>query len=91
MRSSKFAGYEQRSADGINISPKKFSVEFLGLRDSKADDLISFLRATKGVNSFDWTPPNESSGKYVCRTFGRSKPELNVNNISATFEQVFGE
>ena len=49
----------------------------------------SFLDARGGVESFDFTPPGDSSGKYICRNWSKSIPYLNRATIQATFEQVF--
>ena len=41
------------------------------------------------MQSFDWTTPSGISGKFLCEEWGRSIEEPNLENIHATFRQVF--
>jgi phage-related protein len=83
-------GYEQRVADGINTMPAKWSLRFVRYNADLAA-IAAFLSARAGVEAFDWTAPDGTSGKYVCRQWTRSYTGPQIGEISATFEQVFGE
>jgi phage-related protein len=82
-------GYEQRLAYGLNTQPKKWSLQFANRNDTERDNILTFLRARGGTESFDWTDPNGYAAKWLCRGWNTSQVSCNFNNISATFEQVF--
>lgn len=85
-------GYEQRRADGINNVRETWSVVMRNER-SVVDPAETFLRARKGVEAFDWTPPGYVSPiRVVCdpeNDLSVSYPEYNKGELSATFYQVF--
>lgn len=82
-------GYEQRATYGINNNPSEWSMTFSMRTDSEAAAIDTFLTARKGVESFDWTPPGASAGKYICREWSKTLDRNNLNTIQAKFEQVF--
>lgn len=82
-------GYEQRATFGINTNPQEWSLTFAMRTDSEASAIDAFLEARKGVESFDWTPPNSSAGRYICREWTKTLDRNNLNTIQAKFEQVF--
>lgn len=82
-------GYEQRLAFGVNTQPKAWALKFANRDDSERDNILTFLRARGGVESFDWTDPNGYAGKWVCSQWDTSQVSCNFNDISATFRQVF--
>jgi len=82
-------GYEQRLAYGINTQPKTWSLQFLNRTDTERDNILTFLRARGGVESFDWTDPNGAAAKWVCAEWNTSQVACNFNNVTATFRQVF--
>lgn len=83
-------GYEQRARDGINTNPSKWTLQF-NMRDNDETAAISaFLNERGGSEAFDWTPPYEVTAiRVVCRTWTKALVKFNLNNISATFEQVY--
>lgn len=90
IRTVKFGdGYEQRLAYNLNYQPKEWSLQFANRTDAERDNILSFLRARGGVESFDWTDPNGYAGKWVCEGWTVSQESYNFNNIDATFRQVF--
>ena len=91
VRAIKFGdGYEQRSKDGINNDPAKWSLQFNMRDDVETAAIMTFLNARAGYEAFYWTPPNESTQIHVvCRTWNKTLNKFNLNSISATFEQVF--
>lgn len=82
-------GYEQRTSSGINTMPKSWPLSFNARTNSEADAIMAFLSARAGLEAFDWTAPDGTTGKYICREYRRNYARYGVNNISATFEQVF--
>ena len=82
-------GYEQRIRFGLNTDPKEWSLRFANRTDSERDAIATFLEARAGVESFDWTPPRGSAGKYVCEEWQITLSNCNNNQIQATFREVF--
>lgn len=82
-------GYEQRQANGINTQPKTWNLKFSVRTDAEAYTIVSFLEARNATEAFDWTDPNGTAGKYVCRQWSRGKDRFNLNTVTAVFEQVF--
>lgn len=82
-------GYEQRVADGINTNAATYSLAFNARSDSEAAGIIAFLDARAGVEAFDWTTPDGVTGKFVCSDYNRTMSRYNINNVTATFRQVF--
>ena len=82
------SGYSQRTTFGLNQNPKSYDLTF-EVSETDADTIEDFLDARGGVEKFDFTPPGDSSGKYICRNWSKSIPYLNRATIQATFEQVF--
>ena len=84
-------GYETRLTFGLNQNPKVYNLSF-NVSETDADTIETFLdaRAANNMESFDFTPPGESSSsKFVCESWNKSIPYLNRAIISATFRQVF--
>lgn len=84
-------GYEQRVGDGINNNPRKWSLTFDCRDEDEGDAILAFLRAHSGVEAFDWTPPTDSGGRWVCRRWQSVviRPALS-RRVTAEFEEVFG-
>jgi len=83
-------GYSQRAGDGINTIVDEWDVQWNALDQTNADEIIDFLEARGGYESFEWTPPGESvEKKYVCKQWNKSFPGASLTNISAKFQQVF--
>ena len=83
------SGYSQRSTFGINQNPKSYNLTF-EVSETVADDIETFLDARGGAESFDFTPPGEtSSSKFICRQWSKSIPFKDRATIQATFVEVF--
>ena len=82
-------GYEQRIRFGLNTNPKEWQLVFSNRTDAERDLILAFLDARGGVESFDWTPPRGTAGKYVCEEWQTTLSNCNNNQIRATFRQVF--
>ena len=72
---------------GLNQNPKTFSLTF-EVSETDADTIETFLdeRAANNMESFDFTPPGESSSsKFVCENWSKSIPlpesGYNTSNI----------
>jgi phage-related protein len=91
LRTAAFGdGYQQRVGLGINTLPRNWSLTFTR-PVAIIDGIDGFLAARAGIESFDWTPPTGSAGKWICKSWTRSVPHRDVGTLSATFEEVFGE
>jgi phage-related protein len=82
-------GYEQRIRFGLHTDPKEWTLQFSNRTDTERDQIAAFLEARAGVESFDWTPPRGSAGKYVCEDWQITLSNCNNNQIRATFREVF--
>jgi phage-related protein len=82
-------GYEQRIRFGLHTDPKEWMLQFSNRTDTERDQIAAFLEARAGVESFDWTPPRGSAGKYVCEDWQITLSNCNNNQIRATFREVF--
>ena len=82
-------GYEQRIRFGLNTDPKDWSLVFSNRTDTERNQITAFLDARGGVESFDWTPPSGTAGKYVCEEWQVTLSNCNNNQIRATFREVF--
>jgi len=83
-------GYAQRVADGINNRPRSWALTF-NRAAADIDAIAAFLEARGGTESFDWTPPSGAAGKWLCPAWSRPVPSRNVQTITATFVETFGE
>lgn len=82
-------GYEQRITFGLNTDPKEWQLVFSNRDDTERDQILAFLEARKAVESFDWTPPRGTAGKYVCDEWQVTLSNCNNNQIRATFREVY--
>ena len=82
-------GYQQRVGFGLHRDGKEWQLQFLNRDDTERDNILAFLEARAAVESFDWTPPRGSAGKYICKEWQATLIACNFNNISATFVEVF--
>lgn len=83
-------GYEQRIANGINTKPRMWSLVFTKTK-ANIDDIEAFLEDRGAVESFDWTPPRGSAGKWICDSWKRGIPNAGYDTLTASFREVFGE
>jgi len=91
VRSIQFgSGYSQRATFGINQDPKVWSLSWQNRTATDTNTIEDFLEARKGVESFSWSPPDETTTyKWVCQDWTKTMPYSNLFNITATFVQVF--
>lgn len=82
-------GYEARIRFGLNTNSKEWTLTFSERTDTERDAILAFFDARAAVESFDWTPPRGSAGKYVCEEWQVTMRNYNFNTIQATFRQVF--
>jgi phage-related protein len=91
LRTMQFGdGYQQRVSFGLNQNPKVWSLLFM-VNDTDAATIEDFLDARgEDGQSFDWTPPNETTSyKWVCPEWTTEVIGENFNSISTTFEEVY--
>lgn len=82
-------GYEQRLGDGINIRPREWRLTFNTRTNAEMSPIVAFLEGQNGVASFDWTPPSGAAGKWVCEDWQQTVVRYGINDLSATFREVF--
>ena len=82
-------GYEQRLRFGLNTDSKEWDLTFSERTDTERDQISDFLEARGAVESFDWTPPRGTAGKYVCEDWQITLRACNFNTIRAKFREVF--
>lgn len=89
VRVAKFGdGYEQRVRDGINTMSQAWDLTFTGSA-VEINAIEAFLVARGGANFFLWTTPEQQTGKYVCRSWDKSRERGVKVSLSCKFEQVF--
>ena len=90
VRSVRFGdGYEQRLAYGLNTNLQVWQLAFSARTNVETDSIMNFLDARNGVESFDWTTPDNVSGKkWLCRQWQKSMIAFNINSVSCQFEEV---
>jgi phage-related protein len=88
-------GYSQSAADGINTKSQSWTVSFRGIIEPTcaniiaANEIMDFLDARGGWESFLWTPPASSvQGLYVAKNYGIQK-SAKLITVNATFIEVF--
>ena len=88
-------GYEQRSGKGINNIERMWDLRFIGKTEAVALDIQDFLEARSDGSSFFWTPPymnrNDEMIRVICVEFQVTPASYNTFDITATFQQVYGE
>lgn len=82
-------GYMQRVGDGINIAGESWSLTFSARTASERDTILNFLKARNGIESFDWTSPSGTVGKFICPEWSYTPVNAAANSITASFQQVF--
>ena len=85
-------GYEHRLIFGLaaHQNPKVYSLTFENITEAESDTIEAFLDARAlDSASFDFPPPNDVIGKYVCDNWTKRIPFPNRATINATFRQVF--
>lgn len=89
VRKTQFGdSYEQRITFGLNSNLKEWQLVFSERTDQQRDAICAFFDARNGSESFDWTPPRGTAGKYVCEDWQVTLRACNFNTIRATFRQV---
>ena len=84
------SGYSQRTTFGINQNPKVWTLTWDKITEADSDTIETFLDARAGQESFDWTPPDETTSyKWVCSDWNKSIDFPTLATIRATFRQVF--
>ncbi len=90
VRKTQFGdGYEQRLRFGLQTDSKEWDLTFAERTDTERDQIADFLEARGAAESFDWTPPRGTAGKYVCEDWQITLRACNFNTIRAKFREVF--
>ena len=89
LKSSFGDGYEQRTGDGINLRPRTWTLTFNTRTAAEIAPIQAFLEARNGVESFDWTPPSGAAGKFICEDWTQTVVRFGINDLSASFREVY--
>lgn len=81
-------GYEHRIRFGLNTDLKEWQLNFDYRTDTERNQILDFLEARGGWDSFTWTDPHGTTGQYVCEEWTSELLACNKNTITATFRQV---
>lgn len=81
-------GYKQVAADGLNNESESWPLTFRG-KEAYIREILAFLRARKGSESFYWTPPLGEQTYWTCDTYGTTPLGGGMFTLTATFEQYF--
>jgi phage-related protein len=88
-KSARFGdGYEQVVADGINNESQSWPLTFTSSK-VRADQIMAFLRARKGYQSFSWKPPFGDQALFRCTEYTATDLGGGQWAVSATFDQSF--
>ncbi|WP_290889364.1 phage tail protein [Arenimonas sp.] len=82
-------GYVQATPDGLHPQEQTWDLVFDQVDDSIGDDIVSFFRARQGVELFDWTPIWGPAIRVVCKRWRRTRVDLGISTITATFERRY--
>lgn len=96
LRRAKFGdGYEQRNNLGINNTSRQWNLTWKGKSEPVAQEINDFFEARSDGKSFSWKPlflnKDNSTIKVICVAFDVIPASYNSFDITATFEQVYGE
>jgi len=88
-RSASFGdGYTQEVADGINAEVQSWPLTFTGSK-ARTQEIIDFLRARKGYQSFYWTPPFGVRSLFKCKEYEPTDLGGGQWSLAVTFNQSF--
>jgi phage-related protein len=80
-------GYEQRLPDGLNNMLEQWSCTFKRNTD-EAKAIYNFLKVRQGVESFNWTTPDEVTKVFVCDKVARTVDECGWQTVNAVLREV---
>jgi phage-related protein len=81
--------YEQRTADGLNHNPDKWTLTWDELTDDEIKTLLDFFDGLGGVATFSWQSLYATAPKkYVCEKWDPTPVSDNNHRLSASIYQV---
>ena len=81
-------GYEQRSADGININKEIWPLTFKG-DPVKIQAIDDFLIARNSLQAFEWVTPEAKTIAVTCSSWTHTWDDFGWHTLTAEFNQVF--
>ena len=83
-------GFSQRLRYGLNQDAKQWDLTWQNISETDSDTIEAFLEARGGAESFDWSPPDETETyKWICQQWSKQMTSAGLNELTATFQQVF--
>lgn len=88
-------GYMQRTGKGINNIVRVWDLRFNARNETIAQQISDFLEVRSQGQSFSWTPlflnPTDAAIRVLCESFEVVPRDYNSFDITATFQEVYGE
>ncbi len=82
-------GYQMVVQDGLNQDLKKYNAIWTNITLAEKNLIQNFLEARKGIEAFEWTPPNHSAvKKYRCQNWSHNLVYANIYTLKAEWEEV---
>lgn len=82
-------GIEQRKTVGQNQTAPEWNIKWV-LQDDDADILDEFLyNRARNNEYFLWAPPGYQQAKYRCDSWTKTRIDLDVSDIQATFKRIY--
>lgn len=81
-------GYAQTAPLGLNSDAQQWNVVWAGYKDD-AEDVMAFIRAKQGSESFFWTPPLGVETYWKCVSYDPEDLGGKFYKIAMVFEQDF--
>ena len=78
--------YEQRVIFGINPFRDTWSLTFSNRSTSDIADIIAFLKARDGLESFEWTTPFSETAQFICTNWNARLESCDYRTVEAEFE-----
>jgi phage-related protein len=82
----RLGAYEQRLVYGINPFRDTWSLRFSNRSTSDATDILDFLKARDGQETFEWETPFGETAQFICAKWSASLDSCNFRSINAEFE-----
>lgn len=81
--------YTQIARDGTNHIRKSYELEWPVLTEAQSNEIVAFLEARGGDETFYFTLGNRDPMKVTCDTWEESENSNGLFSITATFKQSF--
>lgn len=82
-------GYEQSAYKGIHKYKKLFTLGWTNITQTEANAIVDFFKTNdSAITPFNWTPPDGTEGRFLCRKHKTTYVDSDIVNLTCTFEEV---